>query len=31
MPETQFGGVEPVVVQPHAFVVSGHVSGVGWK
>ena len=29
MPETQLGGVEPVAVQPHAFVVSEQVMGVG--
>ena len=31
MPDTQLGGVGPVAVQPHAFVVSGQLMGVGWK
>jgi len=31
MPDTQFGGVVPVAVQPQAFVVSAQVTGAGWK
>ena len=31
MPAVQLDGVEPVAVQPQALVVSGQVTGVGWK